>query len=397
MIEKKKQLKQEQKTVLVGIVTGGQTEQQLKEYLDELAFLAETAGVIAVKRFTQKLAHPDSRTFVGKGKLEEIKKYISLQSDVELVIFDDELTGSQIQNIEKELGVKTIDRSDLILDIFASRAKTAQARTQVELAQYQYILPRLKGMWKHLERQGGGVGTRGPGETEIETDRRIVKDKITLLRKRLSEIDQQSFTQRKERGEFIRVSLVGYTNVGKSTLMNLLSKSEVFAENKLFATLDTTTRKVVFEQTPFLLSDTVGFIRKLPHHLVESFKSTLDEVREADILLHVVDMSHSQYEEQFDVVNKTLAELGANEKPTVTIFNKMDKYEAEAFDEWLEDDVKKEILQDLKQRWQNQTQDNCVFVSAIEKTNIDALKQTILNKVREMYRIRYPYKAEFFY
>ena len=397
MIEKKKQLKKEQKTVLVGIVTGGQTEQQLKEYLDELAFLAETAGVIAVKRFTQKLAHPDSRTFVGKGKLEEIKKYISLQSDVELVIFDDELTGSQIQNIEKELGVKTIDRSDLILDIFASRAKTAQARTQVELAQYQYILPRLKGMWKHLERQGGGVGTRGPGETEIETDRRIVKDKITLLRKRLSEIDQQSFTQRKERGEFIRVSLVGYTNVGKSTLMNLLSKSEVFAENKLFATLDTTTRKVVFEQTPFLLSDTVGFIRKLPHHLVESFKSTLDEVREADILLHVVDMSHSQYEEQFDVVNKTLAELGANEKPTVTIFNKMDKYEAEAFDEWLEDDVKKEILQDLKQRWQNQTQDNCVFVSAIEKTNIDALKQTILNKVREMYRIRYPYKAEFFY
>ncbi|MBC7628119.1 GTPase HflX [Ferruginibacter sp.] len=397
MIEKKKQLKQEQKTVLVGIVTGGQTEQQLKEYLDELAFLAETAGVIAVKRFTQKLAHPDSRTFVGKGKLEEIKKYISLQSDVELVIFDDELTGSQIQNIEKELGVKTIDRSDLILDIFASRAKTAQARTQVELAQYQYILPRLKGMWKHLERQGGGVGTRGPGETEIETDRRIVKDKITLLRKRLSEIDQQSFTQRKERGEFIRVSLVGYTNVGKSTLMNLLSKSEVFAENKLFATLDTTTRKVVFEQTPFLLSDTVGFIRKLPHHLVESFKSTLDEVREADILLHVVDISHAQYEEQFDVVNKTLAELGANEKPTVTIFNKMDKYEAEAFDEWLEDDVKKEILQDLKQRWQNQTQDNCVFVSAIEKTNIDALKQTILNKVREMYRIRYPYKAEFFY
>lgn len=397
MIEKKKQLKQEQKTVLVGIVTGGQTEQQLNEYLDELAFLAETAGVITVKKFTQKLPHPDSRTFVGKGKLEEIKRYVSLQSDVELVIFDDELTGSQIQNIEKELGVKTIDRSDLILDIFASRAKTAQARTQVELAQYQYILPRLKGMWKHLERQGGGVGTRGPGETEIETDRRIVKDKITLLRKRLAEIDQQSFTQRKERGEFIRVSLVGYTNVGKSTIMNLLSKSEVFAENKLFATLDTTTRKVVFEQTPFLLSDTVGFIRKLPHHLVESFKSTLDEVREADILLHVVDISHPQYEEQFAVVNKTLAELGANEKPTVTIFNKMDKYQAEAFDEWLVEDVKKEILHDLKQRWQNETNGNCVFVSATEKTNIDDLRQTILNKVREMYRIRYPYKAEFFY
>ena len=397
MIDKKKQLKQEQKTVLVGIVTGGQTEQQLNEYLDELAFLAETAGVITVKRYTQKLPHPDSRTFVGKGKLAEIKNYIGLHSDIELVIFDDELTGSQIQNIEKELGVKTIDRSDLILDIFASRAKTAQARTQVELAQYQYILPRLKGMWKHLERQGGGVGTRGPGETEIETDRRIVKDKIVLLRKRLAEIDQQSFTQRKERGEFIRVSLVGYTNVGKSTIMNLLSKSEVFAENKLFATLDTTTRKVVFEQTPFLLSDTVGFIRKLPHHLVESFKSTLDEVREADILLHVVDISHPQYEEQFDVVNKTLAELGANEKPTVTIFNKMDKYQKDAFDEWLEEDVKNEILADLKQRWQNETKDNCVFVSAIEKTNIDSLKQTILNKVREMYQIRYPYKAEFFY
>ena len=397
MIEKKKQLKQEQKTVLVGIITGGQTEQQLNDYLDELALLAETAGVITVKRFTQKLPHPDSRTFVGKGKLEEIKRFVSLQSDVELVIFDDELTGSQIQNIEKELGVKTIDRSDLILDIFASRAKTAQARTQVELAQYQYILPRLKGMWKHLERQGGGVGTRGPGETEIETDRRIVKDKITLLRKRLAEIDQQSFTQRKDRGEFIRVSLVGYTNVGKSTIMNLLSKSDVFAENKLFATLDTTTRKVVFEQTPFLLSDTVGFIRKLPHHLVESFKSTLDEVREADILLHVVDISHAQYEDQFAIVNKTLAELGANEKPTVTIFNKMDKYQEEAFDEWLEDDVKKDILNDLKQRWQNETKDNCVFVSAIDKTNIDVLKQTILNKVREMYQIRYPYKAEFFY
>ena len=397
MIEKKKQLKQEQKTVLVGIVTGGQTEVQLTEYLDELAFLAETAGVIAVKKFTQKLPHPDSRTFVGKGKLEEIKRFVTTHADVELVIFDDELTGSQIQNIEKELGVKTIDRSDLILDIFASRAKTAQARTQVELAQYQYILPRLKGMWKHLERQGGGVGTRGPGETEIETDRRIVKDKITLLRKRLAEIDQQSFTQRKERGEFIRVSLVGYTNVGKSTIMNLLSKSEVFAENKLFATLDTTTRKVVFEQTPFLLSDTVGFIRKLPHHLVESFKSTLDEVREADILLHVVDISHPQYEEQFAVVNKTLSELGASDKPTITIFNKMDKYQSEAFDEWLEKDVKKEILVDLKQRWQNETNGNCVFVSATEKTNVDELRQTILNKVREMYRIRYPYKAEFFY
>jgi GTPase len=393
----KKQLKQEQKTVLVGIVTGSQTEQQLHEYLDELAFLSETAGVIAVKRFIQKLPHPDSKTFVGKGKLEEIKNYVASNREVELVVFDDELTGSQIQNIEKVLGVKTIDRSDLILDIFASRAKTAQAKTQVELAQYQYILPRLKGMWKHLERQGGGVGTRGPGETEIETDRRIVKDKISLLRKRLAEIDKQSFTQRKERGEFIRVSLVGYTNVGKSTIMNILSKSDVFAENKLFATLDTTTRKVVFEQTPFLLSDTVGFIRKLPHHLVESFKSTLDEVREADILLHVVDISHVQYEEQFAVVNKTLTELGANEKPTVTIFNKMDKYEEQTFDQWLEPEVKIEILNDLKQRWQNDTKDSCVFVSAIQKTNIDELRQTILNKVREMYQIRYPYKAEYFY
>lgn len=397
LIDKKQQLKREDKTVLVGVITSDQTEQQLTEYMDELAFLAETAGVIAVKRFTQRLAHPDSKTFVGKGKLEEIRKYVSMHKEVELVIFDDELTGSQIQHIEKALGVKTIDRSDLILDIFAARAKTAQAKTQVELAQYQYILPRLKGMWKHLERQGGGVGTRGPGETEIETDRRIVKDKISLLRKRLLEIDKQSFTQRKERGEFIRVSLVGYTNVGKSTLMNLLSKSEVFAENKLFATLDTTTRKVVFEQTPFLLSDTVGFIRKLPHHLVESFKSTLDEVREADILLHVVDISHPQYQEQLDVVNKTLAELGAAEKPTITIFNKMDKYEEQIFDEWLGDDVKKEILADLKKRWQNETKDNCVFVSALAKTNIDGLRQTILNKVRDTYRIRYPYKAEFFY
>ncbi len=396
LIEKKK-FQQEQKTVLVGVITPDQTERQLNEYLDELAFLATTAGVTAVKRYTQKLAHPDSKTFVGKGKLEEIKKYLDGHKDVDLVVFDDELTGSQIQNIEKVTGVKTIDRSDLILDIFANRAKTAQAKTQVELAQYQYILPRLKGMWKHLERQGGGVGTRGPGETEIETDRRIVKNKISVLRKRLEDYDKQAFTQRKERGEFIRVSLVGYTNVGKSTLMTLLSKSDVFAENKLFATLDTTTRKVVFEQTPFLLSDTVGFIRKLPHHLVESFKSTLDEVREADILLHVVDMSHPQFEEQLKVVNKTLAELGAADKPTITVFNKMDKYEAETFDQWLEDDVKKEIIADLKQRWQNETLGNCVFVSAIEKTNLDVLRQTILNKVREMYRIRYPYKAEFFY
>jgi len=397
VIDKKQLFTKEEHAILVGLVHKDQNETQVNEYLDELAFLADTAGAIAVKRFTQKLPHPDSKTFVGKGKLEEIKQYILLKGNIHIVIFDDELTGSQIQNIEKEIQVKTIDRSDLILDIFASRAKTAQAKTQVELAQYQYILPRLKGMWKHLERQGGGVGTRGPGETEIETDRRIVKDKISLLRKRLTEIDKQAFTQRKDRGEFIRVALVGYTNVGKSTLMNLLSKSEVFAENKLFATLDTTTRKVVFEQTPFLLSDTVGFIRKLPHHLIESFKSTLDEVREADVLLHVVDMSHPKYEEQLNVVNTTLAELKVAEKPTITIFNKMDKYEAEAFDQWLEDDVKKEILNDLRQRWQAETKGNCVFVSAIERTNIELLRQTILNCVRDVYRIRYPYKAEFFY
>lgn len=397
MIENKKIIRQEENAILVGLVCKEQTETMVNEYLDELAFLAETAGAHAVKRFTQKLPHPDSKIFVGKGKLEEIKHFIQLKRNISLVIFDDELTGSQIQNIEKELGVKVIDRSDLILDIFASRAKTAQAKTQVELAQYQYILPRLKGMWKHLERQGGGVGTRGPGETEIETDRRIVKDKISLLRKRLAEIDKQAFTQRKDRGEFIRVALVGYTNVGKSTLMNVLSKSDVFAENKLFATLDTTTRKVVFEQTPFLLSDTVGFIRKLPHHLVESFKSTLDEVREADVLLHVVDISHPQYEEQLNVVNKTLAELGAADKPTITVFNKMDKYQEEAFDQWLDPEVKKEILDDLKQRWQNETAGHCVFVSGTERSNIDGLRQSILNEVREMYRVRYPYKAEFFY
>jgi GTPase len=397
LIEKKKSFGNEEIAILVGLIQKDQTEQQVIEYLDELEFLAETAGAKSVKRFTQKMAHPDSKTFLGKGKLEEIKNYILLKGNITIVIFDDELSGAQIINIEKAIGMKSIDRSDLILDIFASRAKTAQAKTQVELAQYQYILPRLKGMWKHLERQGGGVGTRGPGETEIETDRRIVKDKIALLRKRLVDIDRQSFTQRKERGEFIRVALVGYTNVGKSTLMNVLSKSDVFAENKLFATLDTTTRKVVFEQTPFLLSDTVGFIRKLPHHLVESFKSTLDEVREADILLHVVDISHTQYEEQLAVVNKTLVELKCADKPVITIFNKMDRFEAITFDEWLEDDVKVEILRELKERWQEETKGNCVFVSATEKRNLDGLRQTILNKVREIYQIRYPYKAEYFY
>ena len=397
MIDKKNILNQQENAILVGVIQPDQTDVQINEYIDELEFLAETAGVKTIKRFTQKLKHPDARSFVGKGKLEEIKKFILGKGNITLVIFDDELTGSQIQNIEKEINTRTIDRSDLILDIFASRAKTAQARTQVELAQYQYILPRLKGMWKHLERQGGGVGTRGPGETEIETDRRIVKDKISLLKKRLGEYDRQAMTQRQERGEFIRVALVGYTNVGKSTIMNGLSKSEVFAENKLFATLDTTTRKCVFEQTPFLLSDTVGFIRKLPHHLVESFKSTLDEVREADVLLHVVDIAHPQYEEQLAIVNKTLAELGCADKSTITVFNKMDKFEEVTFDEWLEEDVKKEILRELKERWEETTKGNCVFVSAIDKQNFDTLRQTILNKVREMYQIRYPYKAEYFY
>ncbi len=391
MIEKNKIL-QSEKAVLVGLVQKDQTPEQVEEYLDELAFLAETAGATTIKRFTQKMLRPDSKTFVGKGKLEEIKNYIQGKS-VGLVIFDDELTGSQISNIENELKTKTLDRSDLILDIFASRARTAQSKVQVELAQYQYILPRLKGMWKHLERQGGGIGSRGPGETEIETDRRIVKDKIALLRKRLSEIDKQAFTQRKDRGEFIRVSLVGYTNVGKSTLMTLLSKSDVFAENKLFATLDTTTRKVVFENTPFLLSDTVGFIRKLPHHLVESFKSTLDEVREADILLHVVDTSHIQYEDQIGVVNKTLQELKAFDKPILTIFNKMDLYEAKYFDEWLDYGVKQDLLRELKEKWDRETNGNCVFVSALERKNIDALREVIMNKVREMYAIRYPYKT----
>jgi GTP-binding protein HflX len=392
LIDKQNKIQEEQRVVLVGLIQKDQTYEQATEYLDELAFLAETAGAVALKRFTQKMLRPDSKTFVGKGKLEEIKEYITGRN-VDTVIFDDELTGSQISNIQKILGITTIDRSDLILDIFARRARTAQAKVQVELAQYQYILPRLKGMWSHLERQGGGIGSRGPGETEIETDRRIVKDKISLLRKRLSEIDKQSFTQRKDRGEFIRVALVGYTNVGKSTLMTVLSKSDVFVENKLFATLDTTTRKVVFENTPFLLSDTVGFIRKLPHHLVESFKSTLDEVREADILLHVVDISHAQHEDQIGTVNKTLQELKAFEKPIITIFNKMDLYEERNFDEWLGSEVKQDLLVELKEKWQRETNNNCVFVSALEKRNIDELRTFVLTRVREMYAIRYPYKT----
>ncbi|MBC7554458.1 MAG: GTPase HflX [Taibaiella sp.] len=395
MIDQHNKIKQEEKAVLVGLVYKEQTEIMVNEYLGELAFLAETAGAVAVKTFIQKLPKPDSKTFVGKGKLEEIKVFVQTRG-ITLIIFDDELTGSQIGNITDVLGIKVIDRSDLILDIFASRAKTAQAKTQVELAQYQYILPRLKGMWKHLERQGGGIGSRGPGETEIETDRRIVKDKISLLRKKLAEIDRQSVTQRQERGTYIRIALVGYTNVGKSTIMNVLSKADVFAENKLFATLDTTTRKVVYEQTPFLLSDTVGFIRKLPHHLVESFKSTLDEVREADCLLHVVDISHPAYEDQMGTVNKTLQEIGAFDKPMLTIFNKMDLYEKQVFDPWLDEEVKNDLLIQLNERWQHLTNNNAIFVSATAKMNIDGLRQTLLSRVKDLYEERYPYLTQFY-
>ncbi len=386
----------EEKAVLVAVMQQDQTEQQVNEYLEELAFLAETAGAITQRKFIQKLAHPDSKTFIGKGKLEEIKAYIQGKG-IRVAIFDDELSGSQITNIEKVLDCKTIDRSDLILDIFARRAKTAQARLQVELAQYQYLLPRLRGMWKHLERLGGGIGTRGPGETEIETDRRIVRDKITLLRKKLREIDKQAQTQRKERGELVRVALVGYTNVGKSTLMNLLSKSDVFAENKLFATLDTTTRKLVYENMPFLMSDTVGFIRKLPHHLVESFKSTLDEVRESDLLLHVVDISHPRYEEQLGVVNKTLQEINAFDKPVIYVFNKMDRYEELNFDEWLEEGTKEELLKELKERWEAETQSVCIFMSATERSNVDGLREALLSRVKELYKERFPYRTEHFY
>ena len=392
MLDKSNLFQSSENAILVGVALKDQKDHQVNEYLDELAFLATTAGAVTAKTFIQKLQHPDSKTYIGKGKLEEIKNYAA-GKNISVLIFDDELTGAQISNIEKATNIKTIDRSDLILDILARRAKTAQAKAQVELAQYQYILPRLRGMWKHLERLGGGIGTRGPGESEIETDRRIVREKISLLRRKLSEIEKQAYTQRKDRGEFIRVALVGYTNVGKSTLMNLLSKSDVLAENKLFATLDTTTRKIVFENTPFLLSDTVGFIRKLPHHLIESFKSTLDEVKESDILLHVVDISHPQYEDQMKVVNNTLNELGCSDKPMITIFNKMDLYEERTFDEWLDPEVRENLLEELMKRWQNETQSRCVFVSATEKREIDKLRVSILNQVREMYTRRYPYKT----
>ncbi len=385
----------EERAILVSLILPGQKEEQVEEFMDELAFLAETAGAITIKRFTQRLKSPDNATFIGSGKLQEIKTYAD-EKQIDLVIFDDDLSGSQIRNIEKELKIKILDRSNLILDIFASRAMTAQARAQVELAQLQYLLPRLKGLWTHLERQKGGIGMRGPGEKEIETDRRIVKYQISLLKEQLEKIDKQSFTQRKGRGELIRVALVGYTNVGKSTLMNLLSKSDVFAENKLFATLDTTTRKVVFERMPFLMSDTVGFIRKLPHHLIESFKSTLDEVRESDILIHVIDISHAKFEEQLEVVNKTITEIGASGKPTIYAFNKMDLYEKSYFDEMLPPEVKLDLMDELKKSWQIKSNNSAVFISATKKENINDLKDLIYSKVKEQYEIRYPYKTHFF-
>lgn len=392
--EKKKGLnKSTEKAVLVGLVTGRQTEEQVKEYLDELEFLASTAGAKTIKTFIQRLDNPNVRTYVGKGKVEEILDYCELK-DIDLVIFDDDLTGKQTNILEQELKRKIVDRSSLILDIFASRAQTAQAKTQVELAQMQYLLPRLRGLWTHLERQRGGIGMRGPGEMEIETDRRIIRDKISQLKKRLDKIDLQNRTQRKNRGQLIRVSLVGYTNVGKSTIMNLLSKSEVFAENKLFATLDTTVRKVVFGSMPFLLSDTVGFIRKLPHHLVESFKSTLDEVRESDILLHVVDVAHPQYEDHIKTVNTTLKDLGCEEKPTLMVFNKLDLYRERYFDELLDQETKDEILEETQKRLTNTYDTDTIFMSAIAKENLMEFRAKLEELVKQHYEIRYPYQTK---
>ncbi len=380
--------------VLVGVVQKDQTEEQVIEYLDELEFLALTAGAATRRRFLQKLPHPDSRTFIGKGKLEEIKAFIEKEESVTMVIFDDDLTGKQVNILEEALKVKIIDRSSLILDIFAGRAQTAQAKTQVELAQLQYLLPRLRGLWTHLERQRGGIGMRGPGEMEIESDRRIVRDKVAFLKEKLKKIDQQSLTQRKNRGELIRVSLVGYTNVGKSTLMNLLSKSEVFAEDKLFATLDTTVRKVVFDNVPFLLSDTVGFIRKLPHHLIESFKSTLDEVRESDILIHVVDIAHPQHEDHIRTVNQTLQDLGASEKPTLLVFNKIDQYREKYYDPFLDQEAKQEIEEGLQGNLRHLFDADNILVSARTKENIELLRTKMLEMVKEQYKLRYPYHAK---
>jgi len=386
--------KETEYAVLVGVIHGNDTVESVQEYMDELEFLAMTAGAQTLKRFTQKLRNPDRRTFVGKGKLEEILEYVEKHEEISMVIFDDDLTGKQVGILEEFLKVKIIDRSTLILDIFASRAQTAQAKTQVELAQMQYLLPRLRGLWTHLERQRGGIGMRGPGEKEIETDRRIIRDKVSKLKAKLKVIDQQNITRRKSRGKMIRVALVGYTNVGKSTIMNLLSKSEVFAENKLFATLDTTIRKVVFDTMPFLMSDTVGFIRKLPHHLVESFKSTLDEVKESDILLHVVDIAHPQYEDHINTVQKTLKDLEAIDKPTLFVFNKMDLYRERNFDDFLDEETKEEILGELTHSLKKHYEGDHVFVSAIKKENIVELKDKITKLVKEQYVVRYPYQAK---
>ena len=382
-----------ERTVLVGLVTPTQNELKVGEYLAELAFLADTAGAETVKMFTQKLDYPNPRTFVGKGKLDEIKQYVEA-NDIGMVIFDDDLTVKQVANIERELGVKILDRTSLILDIFAKRAQTANAKTQVELAQYQYLLPRLTRMWTHLERQRGGIGMRGPGETQIETDRRIILDKISRLKTELVAIDKQKSMQRKNRGKLTRVALVGYTNVGKSTLMNLLSKSDVFAENKLFATLDTTVRKVIIDNLPFLLTDTVGFIRKLPTHLVDSFKSTLDEVRDADLLVHVVDISHPNFEEQIEVVDKTLREICAGgDKPVILVFNKIDAftYKPKDADDLTPRTRENISLDELKATWMAKMNDNCVFISAKRGINIDELKQKIYEKTREIHMARFPY------
>jgi GTP-binding protein HflX len=389
-----KETKQET-CVLVGLVTREQTEEMLMEYFDELAFLAMTAGAHTLKTFYQKFTHPDNRTYVGKGKLEEIKQYVEAY-EVDMVIFDDEISPAQQRNIEEELKCKVLDRSMLILDIFAARAQSDQARMQVELAQTQYMLPRLKGMWTHLDRIKGGIGMRGTGEKEIETDRRIAQQNISLLKSKLQAFDKQDALRRKNRADMIRVALVGYTNVGKSTIMNALSKSEVLAENKLFATLDTTVRKVVIENVPFLLSDTVGFIRKLPHHLIESFKSTLAETLEADVLIHVVDISHAGFEDQIKVVNKTLADLKVLDKPTILVFNKMDLYEAKTFDKFITEEIKSDILADLKNSWMQKTNDNAVFISALQKQNMDEFKYTIFQRVKKLYLERYPYKAGYF-
>ncbi|QNL50904.1 GTPase HflX [Olivibacter sp. SDN3] len=384
-----------EQAVLVGIITPNETEDQEKEYLEELAFLVETAGGETLQIFTQKMPKTDRATFVGSGKLDEIKAYVNAE-EADMVVFDDELSPSQLRNIENELKVKILDRSNLILDIFANRAQTAQAKTQVELAQLQYLLPRLTRMWTHLERQKGGIGMRGPGETQIESDRRMILNKISLLKEKLKQIDKQNETQRKNRGQLIRVALVGYTNVGKSTIMNMLSKSEVFAENKLFATLDTTVRKVVIENLPFLLSDTVGFIRKLPHHLVECFKSTLDEVREADILVHVVDISHPNFEDHINTVNETLKDLGAIDKPVITVFNKIDAYKPSATDmqggEGDDEQSPRAItIEDFSNSWMAKHRSPAVFISATGKDNIEAFKQILYDKIIKIHTARYPY------